>query len=128
MGETAMCGRCMEKAPAYAEARAVFRYDEGSRSQVLAFKYHDKTQMAPIFGAWLARAGSEYREKVQAILPVPLHYWRRLGRRCWGASTRTGNESAGMAGRVATHTRHRDAGRAFAHRQRRQCARCIRGA
>jgi ComF family protein len=81
MPEGALCGRCMAEPPAYAEARAVFRYDGSSRAQVLALKYYDKTQLAPVFGAWLARAGREYQGRVHAILPVPLHYWRLLARR-----------------------------------------------
>jgi ComF family protein len=81
MGEMALCGHCMKQPPAFAEARAVFRYDGSSRAQVLALKYYDKTQLAPVFGQWLARMGKPYAAKVQAILPVPLHYWRLLGRR-----------------------------------------------
>jgi ComF family protein len=81
MGEQALCGHCMKESPAFTEARAVFRYDETSRAQILALKYYDKTQLAPVFGHWLARAAGEYKDKVQAILPVPLHYWRLVGRR-----------------------------------------------
>jgi len=50
MGPEALCGQCMQKPPAFTEARAVFRYDETSRSQILALKYHDRTQLAPVFG------------------------------------------------------------------------------
>jgi ComF family protein len=81
MGPVALCGACMQDRPAYTEARAVFRYDEHSRAQILALKYHDKTQLAPVFGSWLARMGSQYAPKAQAIIPVPLHYWRLLHRR-----------------------------------------------
>ena len=81
MGGVALCGHCMAAPPAFAQARAVFKYDGSSRAQILALKYQDKTQLAPIFGAWLARTGAEYHGKVQAILPVPLHYWRLLKRR-----------------------------------------------
>ncbi len=81
MGFEAMCGHCMQQTPAFAQARSVFRYDENSRNQVLALKYHDKTQLAPVFGSWLAHAGKSYADKVQYILPVPMHYWRLVSRR-----------------------------------------------
>lgn len=83
----------MASPPAYTQARSVFRYDGNSRAQVLALKYHDKTQLAPIFGQWLARTGNAYTGKVQVIIPVPLHYWRLLGRRY--------NQAALLAGEIA---------------------------
>jgi len=85
----------MQEMPAFTEARAVFRYDEKSKAQVLALKYYDKTQLAPVFGAWLARAGKAYIEKAQVILPVPLHYRRLLMRRY--------NQAALLAQALAAH-------------------------
>ena len=82
IGESALCGRCMEQKPVFTQARAVFKYDATSKGQLLAFKYHDKTQLAPVFGEWLAHAiAADYATKTQAIIPVPLHYSRLLGRR-----------------------------------------------
>ena len=81
MGGIALCGYCMKSPPAFVQARAVFKYDGSSRAQILALKYQDKTQLAPIFGMWLARTGQEYIGMADAIVPVPLHYWRLLKRR-----------------------------------------------
>jgi ComF family protein len=81
LGESALCARCMAQPPVFTEARSVFRYDEHSRAPLLALKYHDQTQLAPVLAEWLARAGRPYLEKTQAILPVPLHYWRFVQRR-----------------------------------------------
>ncbi len=81
IGISALCGRCMEHKPVYTQARAVLKYDETSKGQVLAFKYHDKTQLAPVFGEWLARIAGDYATKAQAIIPVPLHYSRLMRRR-----------------------------------------------
>lgn len=58
IGEEAVCGRCMAQKPVYTEARAIFKYDDNSKAQVLALKYHDKTELAPVFGGWLARIAS----------------------------------------------------------------------
>lgn len=81
MGQELLCGRCMESPPAFTRALSVFRYDDTSRKQVLAFKFHDRTQLAPVFGQWLARAGNEFAPLTDVILPVPLHYRRLLQRR-----------------------------------------------
>src|SRR5262249_26691063 len=45
--------------PAYARARAAVRYDEVARTLVHALKYHDRTDLAPAMGRWMARAGAE---------------------------------------------------------------------
>jgi ComF family protein len=74
-------------------ARAAVRYDEIARALVLAFKYGDRLDLAPMLGRWMARAGGELTHGADALLPVPLH-WRRL----WG---RRFNQSASLAGAVS---------------------------
>jgi ComF family protein len=78
--EAPLCGRCAVEPPAYDRARAALRYDEGARSLVLAFKHADRTDTAPAFGRWLARAGTELLAEADLIAPVPLHRWRLLKR------------------------------------------------
>src|SRR5436305_1495661 len=58
--------------PAYARARAAVRYDEVARTLVHALKYHDRTDLAPAMGRWMARAGGELLEDADALDPVPL--------------------------------------------------------
>lgn len=67
--------------PAYARARAAVRYDDVARTLVHAFKYQDRTDMAPTMGRWMARAGCELLEEADALIPVPLHWRRGWGRR-----------------------------------------------
>ena len=81
IGEQALCGRCMVQKPIYTEARAIFKYDENSKQQILALKYFDKTQLAPVFAKWLARISHDYKDKAHFIIPVPLHYFRLVYRR-----------------------------------------------
>ncbi|MFO0998402.1 MAG: ComF family protein [Alphaproteobacteria bacterium] len=76
----ALCGGCLAERPVYGAARAVFRYDDGSRGLILSFKHGDRTEAAPAFGRWLARAGDELVARADLIVPVPLH-WTRLFRR-----------------------------------------------
>jgi ComF family protein len=62
--------------PAYTRARAAVRYDDVARTLVHAFKYQDRTDLAPAMGRWMARAGRELLDDADALVPVPLH-WRR---------------------------------------------------
>ena len=79
-GEDLLCGACLKRRPAFARARAVFRYDERSRRLVLGFKHGDRLHGAPAFGQWMARAGSALLDEADLVAPVPLH-WTRLFRR-----------------------------------------------
>src|SRR4030081_214647 len=62
--------------PAYGRARAAVRYNDVARTLVHALKYHDRTDLAPAMGRWMARAGGELLAGADALVPVPLH-WRR---------------------------------------------------
>ncbi len=77
LGPAALCGACSRERPAFDRARAVMRYDDRSRGLILGFKHADRTEGAPAYGAWLARAGQELLAEADLIVPVPLH-WRRL--------------------------------------------------
>jgi ComF family protein len=62
--------------PAYQRARAAVRYDDVARTLVHALKYHDRTDLSPTMGRWMARAGRELLGEADVLVPVPLH-WRR---------------------------------------------------
>jgi ComF family protein len=75
------CAACIATPPPFARARAALVYDEGSRGLILAFKHGDRTDLAPVFGRWLARAGAELLPGADLLVPVPLHRWRLFRRR-----------------------------------------------
>jgi ComF family protein len=79
--------------PAYDRARAAVRYDEVARALVIAFKFSDRLDLAPMMGRWMARAGRELLADADGLLPVPLH-WRRL----WA---RRFNQAASLAGAIS---------------------------
>ncbi len=81
MGEDALCAECIQQLPTFAQGRAALRYNEHSKGLVLKLKYADQTQLAATYGPWLARAGAELVAMSDVIIPVPLHYWRFVGRR-----------------------------------------------
>ncbi len=81
LGAGVLCGACARLPPAFERARAVMIYDQASRDLVLAFKYADRTDAAPAYGTWLARAGGELLAEAELVIPVPLHWARLFGRR-----------------------------------------------
>ena len=84
--------------PAFARARAAVRYDEVARTLVHGLKYQDRTDLAPIMGRWMARAGRELLENADMLIPVPLH-WRRAWHRRFnqsGALARVIGEQSGV--------------------------------
>jgi ComF family protein len=85
--------------PAYARARAAVRYDDVARTLVHALKYHDRTDLAPAMGRWMARAGEELLAEADVLVPVPLH-WRRGWSRRYnqsGALARVIEKQSGVA-------------------------------
>src|SRR4051812_28847335 len=91
--------------PAYARARAAVRYDEVAKTLVHALKYQDRTDLAPVMGRWMARAGQELLQDADLLVPVPLH-WRR------GWSRRY-NQSGALARAIRQHSGVKIAGHAL---------------
>lgn len=81
VGEHALCGVCLEKAPPYDKGWAVLRYDEAAKALVSKLKYADKTHLAPYLGRLMAAQGREALEGAELLIPVPLHWRRMLTRR-----------------------------------------------
>ena len=81
LGPHALCGACAAERPVFERARAAFRYDDGSKDLILRFKHADRTDSAPAFGRWMARAGATLLADADLIAPVPLHWLRLFMRR-----------------------------------------------
>ncbi len=80
-GSDFLCAECVREHPPYARARAALIYGPGSRPMILAFKHRDRTDAAPAFAAWMARAGAELLADADVLIPVPLHWTRLFARR-----------------------------------------------
>jgi ComF family protein len=83
--------------PAYQRARAAVRYDDVARALTHAYKYGDRLDLAPLIGAWMARAGRELIAEADALVPVPLH-WRRLWARRFNQSATLARAISAVAG------------------------------
>ena len=87
-------------APVYDKARSVAAFGDMARRMVHQLKYYDRTDLAPVMGRWMARAGSDcLEEKNSWIVPVPLHV-TRLWRRRFNQSALLAKAVAEQSGQV----------------------------
>jgi ComF family protein len=94
-GPQGECLGCLRWPPRFDRARAALRYDAASQPLILPFKHADRTELAPVLGAMMARAGAALLAETDAILPVPLHPRRLIARRY--------NQAALLAACIARH-------------------------
>lgn len=80
-GVDMLSSQALAHPPAYRRARAAVRYDDVARMLVHGLKYQDRTDLAPVMGRWMARAGAELLEQADLLVPVPLHWRRGFARR-----------------------------------------------
>jgi ComF family protein len=102
LGSAALCGSCAGEHPVFERARAAFRYDDGSKDLILRFKHADRTDSAPAFARWMARAGDALLADADLIAPVPLH-WLRLFTRRYNQAALLAAELGGLSGRPAVN-------------------------
>jgi ComF family protein len=81
LGPGVRCTACQARPPAFDRARAACLYDDHSRDLILKLKHADRTDLAPLFARWVARAAADLLADADAVLPVPLHPMRLLRRR-----------------------------------------------
>jgi len=80
-----LCDTCQAHPPAWDRGAAVFAYEGAGRRLVLALKHGDRLDMLPMLGGWMRRAaraaGRDLVAEADLILPVPMHWTRRIRRR-----------------------------------------------
>ena len=92
--DTCICGSCMKQKPKFNIARSILEYDDFSKKLVLAFKHGDHTELSPLFVKFLCQADHDIFKNIDIIIPVPLHWTRRLKRKY---------NQAGLLGRGLSH-------------------------
>lgn len=92
-GAEVECPACIAAPPDFDRARAAVVYDDASHAMIVSFKHGDRTELAGMFGGWMARAAGAMLQRSSILTPVPLHRRRLLGRRF--------NQSALLARAVA---------------------------
>lgn len=79
--EKLLCPNCLAKRKIYDLSRSAFVYDSFSRNAILKLKHADRTDLRHFFVQYMIRAGADLFEKTDLIIPVPLHWKRRLTRK-----------------------------------------------
>lgn len=80
-GDRQLSAAAMAHPPVYDRARAVAQYSGVMRDLIHDLKYGDRHEGLPLYGCWLAAAGSELIGECDLIVPVPLAHMRLWSRR-----------------------------------------------
>jgi ComF family protein len=81
LGPGVLSAAAIADPPVFGRARSAVAYEGAVVDLVHAFKYNDRTDLAPMFGGWMARIAGELAEGADYLVPVPLHWTRLLSRR-----------------------------------------------
>lgn len=76
------CSECARRPKPWFRGVSVFPYDGPGGMLVRNFKYNRRIDLAPYLGAAMARAWMEYGApaRPQVVVPIPLHWTRRITR------------------------------------------------
>jgi ComF family protein len=77
---TERCAACRRRPPAFDQGAVACDYEGELRSIIHAFKYDQRRSLARPLGALLLDAGRSVLDGADAVVPVPLHPWKRLQR------------------------------------------------
>ena len=97
LGGEGRCEDCANRGFAWRRARTATVYGGSSRQLVLSLKHGDRGEIARPMAAWMVRAGADLLARADTVVPVPLHWSRRLKRRM--------NQSAELSRRIARDRR-----------------------
>ena len=74
------CASCQAEPPVFTAAAAPLYYSFPLDSAIKALKFHRKLYYQPAFSDLLLSAVARLPDDIDALLPVPLHRWRRIRR------------------------------------------------
>jgi ComF family protein len=74
------CPRCRRASTAIDAARAAGRYEGSLREIIHAFKFEGRRTLAVPLAGMMRTAGASILTGADAVVPVPLHPWRRVRR------------------------------------------------
>lgn len=76
-----ICIECMNKQPFFDQAIAVLEYDDNSKDIILKFKHYDVTYISKQLAIWMNRVAENEIKNSDMIIPVPIHFRKRLFRK-----------------------------------------------
>ncbi|MBO0904299.1 ComF family protein [Jiella sonneratiae] len=96
LGRGFLSAEAIAEPPPFARLRAAVLYQDLAAHLVAALKYGDRTDLVPLMGGWMRRAGAELIADADVVVPVPLHAGRLWRRRF--------NQSAELGRHIARHS------------------------
>lgn len=73
------CNDCMRKKHYFTQGKAVFVYAKGMRESLYRFKYSNKREYADFYAKEAADSYAKWivDKEIEAIVPVPMFFWKR---------------------------------------------------
>ncbi len=69
-----ICGECAKTKKTYIDlTRSALVYNDAAKKIVLPFKFKDRTDLAPLLAKMALRAGGDFWNEADLLVPVPLH-------------------------------------------------------
>lgn len=95
----ARCGNCLREPPEFDAATAAMVYNDTSRQLVLALKYGDRQDIAPVLARMMRAKTLPFIIDADLVMPLPLHPTRFFSRRF--------NQSAELCRHLLNGTPHK---------------------
>lgn len=76
------CWDCSRKSHSFAQGKAVWVYERGIKASLYRFKYQNRREYAAVYAGEIAKEYGTWirQQRIQGILPVPLHRKRKSKR------------------------------------------------
>ncbi len=75
------CDECLSRDRPWSRGRAALAYEGAARTLVLRLKHGDRLDLVGPAAGWMARAASPIWPEAPLLVPIPLHWRRRIRRR-----------------------------------------------
>lgn len=76
-----VCDSCMRTDPVWRRGRAVLHYGGTGRRMILGLKHGDRADLLPLVTRWMMLSAGDIVAATDVIVPIPLHWRRRIKRR-----------------------------------------------
>ncbi len=75
-----ICAKCVNSKNSVDFSKSVMKYDKNTKKLIMMYKNHSSFYLTNLFCTFLKNSGSKWWGKIDYIIPIPLHYWRRYWR------------------------------------------------
>lgn len=96
-GMADLCDDCIAMPRPWGMGRAAISYEGAGRRLVLALKHGDRTELALPAAGWMAAAGRDILSEQPVLVPIPIHWTRRIARR-YNQAAELSRALAGLTG------------------------------